>query len=62
MTGLRHRDIAFPTPALSSSRPDNPMVNRDVLLVVKGVPYLVDLWPVETALGHDESDIPKDIR
>ena len=37
-------------------------VTRDVLLVVKGVPYLVDLWPVETALGHDESDIPKDIR
>ena len=36
--------------------------NRDVLLVVKGVPYLVDLWPVETALEHDESDVPKDIR
>ena len=36
--------------------------NRDVLLVVKGVLYLVDLWSVETVLEYDESDVPKDTR
>ena len=35
---------------------------RDVLLVVKGVLYLVDLWSVETGLEYDESDVPKDTR
>ena len=35
---------------------------RDVLLVVKGVLYLVDLWLVETGLEHDEPGVPKDIR
>ena len=35
---------------------------RDVLLVVKGVLYLVDLWIVETGLEHDEPGVPKDIR
>ena len=37
-------------------------LNRDVLLVVKGVLYLVDLWLVETGLEHDEPGVPKDIR
>ena len=36
--------------------------SRDVLLVVKGVLYLVDLWLVETGLEHDEPGVPKDIR